>query len=101
MASKTRKKVGGCDELQELYDNGDVILEELTSTTHGGPGAKTSKLFLAKISSSIGKSPCDYLPKGNSSCRLITKNVPESGKTWDYYLMHCHNGPPCDFFEDL
>ena len=74
---------------------------EITIRQPQGSNAKTSTLYLAKIASAVGKGPGDYLQTTKAQGRLIAKNVPENGKNWDYYLMHCPNGPPCDFLEDL
>jgi hypothetical protein len=99
--SETNREAQGCDALKKLYDDGDIIFEELAHATHGS--SKKSTLYLVKIASSVGKDPCSYVKAQNSDCRLIVKNAPdpEVGKNWDYYLMHCHYGPPCTFLENI
>jgi len=97
----------GCQQLEQLYKTGQVQFEEIAHHTVGtGASQKKSTLYLAKILSSVGKTPCDLLatPPGNppgSTCRLIAKGVSEADQIWDIYLMNCHYGPPCAFLERL
>jgi hypothetical protein len=101
MARKRKTDGDGCEQLEQLYKDGDVVIEELAHTSIDAK-KKSSSLHLAKIASSLGKSPCDYLKTKHSTCRLIAGSVPdENGKLWDFYLMNCHYGPPCDFFEKM
>jgi hypothetical protein len=86
--------------MEKLYKDGDILIEELAHTALEG-STKSSTLYFIKILSSLGASPCDYLKTKHSECRLIAKGVPQDGKVWDLYLMNCHYGPPCEFFETL
>ena len=90
----------GCGELKKLYEDGNILIEELAHTALE-EGKKSSVLYFIKIISSLGKTPCEYLKTKHSDCRLLASSVPEKGKVWDFYLMNCHYGPPCIFFESL
>jgi hypothetical protein len=100
----------GCDILEKLFDDGDVRFTTILKKEAPKKGARiptteTHTVFFVEISSSLGKSPCEYPkpPKSkDTKCYLIRKKVRDAdGKLWDWYLMSCPHGPPCLFMQNL
>jgi len=88
----------GCDVLKKLLDDNNLKGKLLQKEVNG------EWLFFIEILSSLKKTPCSYIPTSKTTkCVLIRKEVADSedGLVWDWYLMHCPTGPPCDFLENL
>ncbi len=86
----------GCSTLLEAVNDGNVKMKQVQK-------AGLARSFFAEILSSLGKTPCDYLKTKRSTCTLIAKNMQddEDGKVWDWYVLNCPQGPPCEFLQNL
>jgi hypothetical protein len=104
MVTKTSSS-SGCGQLQTLYENGNVQIREIfRQDVPTGNGTDTHRVFFVEIVASLKQTPCQYpdLPQNTeTSCFPIRSGVSHDGKVWDWYLMNCPHGPPCDFLESL
>jgi len=95
-----REEDEGCGALQQAQNDGNIIFRKILSIPIPGSPA-THDIYYVEILSSLGKTPCQYIPTTRSTCHLLKQGVSAGGKIWDLYLLNCPFGPPCLFLEDL
>jgi hypothetical protein len=66
------------------------------------PKKNTPVSYLVKVLTGLGRTPKDYV-QYNPTIIPIGQSVvdPDDDKTWDWYVVWCPTGPPCEYLEQL